>query len=75
MNPQSLITAFSVWAAVVGLIGTGIVWELMGLRKDVRQIRDSLAEHAIEVQGRLTAVETHLRMRDGFTPTQHFGLK
>lgn len=70
MQPQDFATAFTVWAAIVGLIGAGIVWELFGLRTDVREIKDSLSEYMIEVQGRLTAVETHLRLRDGFLPVR-----
>lgn len=74
MDPQSMATAFTVWAAVVGLIGAGIVWELVGLRKDVHEIKDSLSEYMIEIQGRLTAVETHLHLRDGFLPQKRHGL-
>ena len=75
MDPQNLTTAFAIWAVVVGLIGSAIVWELARLRADVAAMSAMLNQHQIEMQGRLTAVETHLSVRDGFNPSYHFGLR
>jgi hypothetical protein len=75
MDPQNLTTAFAVWAAVVGMIGVAIVWELSRLRGEVRHMADALADHMLQTQGRLTAVETHLNIRDGFVPGNHFGMR
>jgi hypothetical protein len=74
MDPTQLTTAFAVWAAVVGMIGVAIVWELSRLRNEVRNMAFMLNKHQMVTQGRLTAVETHLQIRDGFTPSNHFGL-
>lgn len=73
MDPSNMVTAFAVWAAVVGLIGMAIVWELARLRAEVRNMADMLNQHQIQMEGRLTAVETHLSMKDGFRPSHHFG--
>lgn len=75
MDPSHLSVAFAVWAAVVGMIGLAIVYELSRLRSEVRNMADSLNEHQMQTQGRLTAVETHLHIRDGFVPSNHFGLR
>jgi hypothetical protein len=75
MDPRELTTAFAVWAAVVGMIGMAIVYELSRLRQEVRGMANLLNRHQIETQGRLTAVETHLHLRDGFQPSNHFGLR
>lgn len=74
MEPQNLTVAFAVWAAVVGMIGAAIVWELARLRAEVRAMSTLLSKHQMVTQGRLTAVETHLQIRDGFVPSNHFGL-
>jgi len=66
MNPDDLSVAFAVWAAVVGMIGVAIVYELARLRGEIRVMAGMLNTHQIETQGRLTAVETHLHIRDGF---------
>ena len=66
MDPQNMSVAFAVWAAVVGMIGVAIVYELARLRGEIRTMANMLNLHQIETQGRLTAVETHLSMRDGF---------
>lgn len=74
MDPPNLSTAFAAWAAVVGMIGVAIVWELSRLRAEVRLMSILLSKHQVSTQGRLTAVETHLHIRDGFQPGNHFGL-
>ena len=66
MDPQSMANAFAVWAGVVFMVGVAIVWELSRLRAEVRTMATLLNAHQIEVQGRLTAVETHLHFRDGY---------
>ena len=75
MDPQNLTVAFAVWAAVVGMIGMAIVWELARLRGEVHSMTNLLNEHMMETQGRLTAVETHLQVKDGFQPQNHFGMR
>jgi hypothetical protein len=74
VDPRDLATAFAVWAAVVGMIGVAIVWELSRLRGEVKAMAELLNRHQMITQGRLTAVETHLHIRDGFIPSNHFGL-
>lgn len=66
MDPTNLAGAFAVWAAVVGMIGLAIVWELSRLRGEIRTMAALLNAHQLETQGRLTAVETHLHFRDGY---------
>lgn len=58
MEPNSLAHAFSVWAAVVGLVGAGIVWELSRLRTELRNMGDRLNQVVVEFEHRLTAVES-----------------
>jgi len=65
----SLSTAFAVWAAVVALIGTAIVWELSRLRKDVQLMSNLLHEHILHTERRQTHTETFLSIKhDDFTP-------
>jgi hypothetical protein len=71
INPGNLSVAFAVWAAVVGMIGVAIVWELSRLRAEIRHMANMLNLHQLETQGRLTAVETHLHLRDGFVSSSH----
>lgn len=66
MDPQNLSAAFTAWAAVVGMIGIAIVWELSRLRSEIKTMAALLNAHQLETQGRLTAVETHLHFRDGY---------
>lgn len=73
MDASALSTAFAVWAAVVGMIGAAIVWELARLRSEVRQMNGSLANHVVATEHRVTAIETHLNARDGFNPNRYFG--
>lgn len=74
MDPHNLTTAFAVWAGVVGMIGVAIVWELSRLRGEVKFMSALLSKHQLITQGRLTAVETHLHIKDGFVASNHFGL-
>lgn len=75
MDDFALTTAFAVWAAVVGMIGAAIVWELARLRVEVRSMAENLNTHTVATEHRVTAIETHLSGRDGFTPSHHFGLR
>ena len=63
MDPHDLSTAFSVWAAVVAIAGGWIALELHTMRKRLDRFMYSF-------HGRLTAVETHLHLRDGFLPVR-----
>ena len=73
MDPQHLTEAFGIWAAVVGMIGVAIVWELSRLRTEVRVMANSLTAHIIATEHRMTAVESHLYHRDGFKPVRYRG--
>lgn len=70
MEPHNLDTAFTIWAAVVALIGGAIVWEIARLRGDVKALTLMLNEHMLHTEHRITTIETHLSMRDGFTPVR-----
>ena len=74
MEPNDLATAFAVWAAVVGMIGVAIVWELSRLRAEIKTMGTMLNLHQLETQGRLTAVETHLHFRDGYIAGHRRGM-
>ena len=74
MEPNDLATAFAVWAAVVGMIGIAIVWELSRLRAEIKTMGTMLNMHQLETQGRLTAVETHLHFRDGYIAGHRRGM-
>jgi hypothetical protein len=74
MEPNDLATAFAVWAAVVGMIGIAIVWELSRLRAEIKTMGTMLNLHQLETQGRLTAVETHLHFRDGYIAGHRRGM-
>ena len=74
MEDAHLSTAFAVWAGVVGMIGIAIVWELSRLRGEIKDMSQNLAQHTVRTEHRVTAIETHLSARDGFNPSNHFGL-
>jgi hypothetical protein len=61
MEPTSLSHAFGIWAAVVALVGGGIVFELSRLRTELKGMADRLNEIVIEFEHRLTAVESDIR--------------
>jgi len=54
--------AFTVWAAVVGMIGIAIVWELARLRAELRAMSTALSQHIVQTEHRLTVVESDLRI-------------
>lgn len=64
MDPTSLSIAFTIWAAVVGLIGATIAWELISLRRDVKTLGARLEQLALNHEHRLTHVETHIETKD-----------
>ena len=70
MEPTNLSTAFTVWAAIVGLVGVAIVYELARLRNEVNLVSLKLTEAILSQERRLTAIETHLVMQ-GRTRTIH----
>lgn len=77
---DDLPTAFAVWAAVVGMIGLAIVWELSRLRTELRELRMDFHKElkdvridfmraTIHAEGRTTHIESHLQATDdGFKP-------
>ena len=71
MNFINLPVAFAVWAAVVGLIGAAIVWELSRLRNEVRTLTDNLNAYIVSMERRVTYLEAHMSFKhDDFRPQQ-----
>ena len=69
MDEYSLNTAFSVWAAVVGLIGAAIVYELFQLRNDLKQMTLRLNDYILHMERRATHTETFLQLKhDDYKP-------
>ena len=68
MEPNDLATAFAVWAAVVGMIGIAIVWELSRLRAEIKTMGTMLNMHQLETQGRLTAEEPAKKFSSAKSP-------
>jgi hypothetical protein len=58
MDPNNLTAAFGVWAAVVGLVGAALVYELSRLRNEIKAIAERLNNSVVEFEHRLTAVES-----------------
>ena len=71
MDPNNLAVAFSVWAAIVAMVGGALVFELSRIRNEMRDMSELLREHMLKTEARLTAVETHLMYRDGFRPSNN----
>jgi protein-S-isoprenylcysteine O-methyltransferase Ste14 len=63
MEPASLSTAFAVWAAVVGMIGAAIVFELIRLRSELRIMAKNLNDYILYMERRATHTETYLQMK------------
>lgn len=61
VNPDSLSQAFAVWAAVVGMVGAALVWELARLRAELRAMSISLSTHIVQTEHRLTMAEANIR--------------
>lgn len=63
MEPATLSTAFTVWAAVVGMIGFAIVWELSKMRTELRTMSKLLYDHILQTERRQTHTETFLSIK------------
>lgn len=59
MDSPSIDVAFAVWAAVVGLVGAAIVYELVRLRAELASINRQLNDYIVGMERRVTALETH----------------
>ena len=57
MEPNNLATAFTIWAAVVGLVGAGVVFELSRLRAQLSDVANRLHGLTVDFEHRLTALE------------------
>lgn len=68
---NAFANAFGVWAAVVGMIGVAIVWELSRLRSEVRNMLDQLNEHMMDTEHRMTALEAFLQQNSTFNPKRN----
>lgn len=68
VNPGNLGQAFAVWAAVVGLIGCAVVYELARVRSELKAMSLQLNTYVVTMERRVTTIETHLRIRQGFRP-------
>lgn len=63
--------AFTVWAAVVALMGAAMVFEMRALRMELREMKDSLNDHIVDTTARLTALEAFNKVQHGYEPI-HF---
>lgn len=73
MDPGSLSQAFAVWAAIVGLVGASIVYELARVRAELNSMTRNLNKYVVTMERRVTAIETHLRMSGSFRPLHDDG--
>lgn len=71
IDPTNIGHAFSVWAGVVGIVGAAIVYELARVRSELKAMGLQLNTYIVTMERRVTAIETHLRMREGFLPHYH----
>lgn len=64
-----LPAAFTIWAAIVGLIGVAIVWELTRLRNDLHELTDNLNKYILSMERRVTHIESHMAIKhEDFVP-------
>ena len=63
MEPTNLSTAFAVWAAVVGLIGVAIVWELSRLRAEMKSMSHQLNVYIVGMERRVATIEAHMSIK------------
>jgi hypothetical protein len=69
VEPATLSTAFAVWAAVVGMIGLAIVWELSKMRGEIKGMSMLLHDHILQSERRQTHTETFLSIKhDDYVP-------
>ena len=64
MDLDYLSIAFTVWAAVVALVGGAIVYELSRLRVKMEELGDRMGALTIHFERRLTRVETTIGIAD-----------
>jgi hypothetical protein len=68
---SDLPTAFAVWAAVVGMIGIAIVWELARLRAELKDMTSKLNDYVVVMERRVTHIESHMQiMNVNFKPAE-----
>ena len=66
MEPQiaeHFSTAFAVWAAVVGMIGVAIVWELSRLRGERKMMTHQLNTYIVSMERRVSTIEAHMSIK------------
>ena len=63
MDPQTLSTAFAIWAAVVAMVGAAMVYQLSQLRVEVKDLRADLNAYVLKMERRVTYIETHISMK------------
>jgi len=68
LEPANLGQAFGVWAAVVGLVGACVVYELARVRGELKEMSEQLNTYIVGMERRVTAIETYLRINDNFVP-------
>lgn len=69
MDPDQLSTAFAVWAAVVAMVGAAMVYQLAQLRAEVKDLRTDLHAYVLQMERRVTHIETHMGMKhEDFRP-------
>lgn len=61
MAPANFGIAFAVWAAVVGLVGAAIVYELVRMRSELSSMVRELNRYIVDMERRVTAIEAHIR--------------
>jgi hypothetical protein len=69
ISPDSLSTAFTVWAAVVALIGALIIFELARARLELKNMSEQMHQYVVSMERRVSTIETFLRL------TEHHAFK
>ena len=62
---ENTSVAFTVWAAVVALIGGAIWLELKRLRAELSTMTVKLNDYILVMERRVTHIEAHLQYHDG----------
>lgn len=65
MEPNSADVAFTVWAAVVGLVGAAIVYELSRVRGELKAMATQLNTYIVSMERRVATIEAHLHLISG----------
>lgn len=63
MAPHDFGVAFTVWAAVVALVGGAIVYELARLRVQFTELSTQMNKLTVHFEHRLTRVETKVGLQ------------